>query len=76
MTATSFCRFFKERTHKSFVTYLHEVRVGYACRLLLEGRLSVSQVAYESGFSNMSNFNKQFRKIKELTPVQFISSRR
>lgn len=76
MTATSFCRFFKERTHRSFINYLHEVRVGYACRLLLEGRLSVSQVAYESGFSNMSNFNKQFRKIKQLTPVQFISSRR
>lgn len=75
MTATSFCRFFKERTHKSFVAYLHEVRVGYACRLLLEGKQTVSQVAYESGFGNISNFNKQFLKIKKLTPVQFVKSR-
>lgn len=75
MTATSFCRFFKERTHKSFVEYLHEVRVGYACRLLLEGKHSVSQVAYESGFGNLSNFNKQFRKIKKVTPLLFIKNR-
>ena len=75
MTPTSFCRFFKECTNKSFITYLHEVRVGYACRLLLEGKYSIAQVAYESGFGNISNFNKQFLKIKKLTPGQFIKSR-
>ncbi|GAA4785287.1 AraC family transcriptional regulator [Olivibacter ginsenosidimutans] len=72
MTPTSFCRFFKDRTHKSFIRYLNEIRVGYACRLLLEGQLSISQVAYESGFGNLSNFNKQFRAIKGINPTVFI----
>ncbi|MNK20806.1 Melibiose operon regulatory protein [compost metagenome] len=72
MTTTSFCRFFKERTKKQFTRYLNEVRVGYSCRLLLESKYSVSQVAYQSGFGNMSNFNKQFRMIKQITPSQFI----
>jgi len=72
MTPTSFCRFFKDRTHKSFIRYLNEIRVGYACRLLLEGKLSISQIAYESGFGNLSNFNKQFREVKGITPTMFI----
>src|SRR5690606_24092060 len=72
MTPTSFCRFFKDRTHKQFVQYLTEVRIGYACRLLLEGELSISQVAYASGFGNLSHFNKQFKNIKQMTPTQFV----
>jgi len=72
MTETSFCRFFKERTHKSFMRYLHEIRVGYSCKLLLEGNYSISQIAYKSGFGNMSNFNKQFKKVKNITPSSFL----
>lgn len=72
MTPTSFCRFFKDRTHKQFIQYLTEVRIGYACRLLLGGELSISQVAYTSGFGNLSHFNKQFKNIKQMTPSQFI----
>lgn len=72
MTPTSFCRFFRDRTHKQFVQYLTEVRIGYACKLLLEGEFSISQVAYTSGFGNLSHFNKQFKNIKQMTPTQFI----
>lgn len=72
MTNTSFCRFFKERANKSFISYLNEIRVGYACKLLLEGELTVSQISYESGFGNVSNFNKQFKKIKMITPTEYI----
>jgi len=72
MTATSFCRFFKKRTTKSFIQYINEIRVGYACKLLLEENQSISEIAYESGFENISNFNKQFKKIKNITPSQFI----
>ncbi|WP_236976079.1 AraC family transcriptional regulator [Membranihabitans maritimus] len=72
MTNTSFCRFFKERTNKSFVNYLNEIRVGYACKLLLEGELSISQIAYHSGFGNVSYFNKQFKKIKGTTPTEYL----
>ena len=73
MTATSFCRFFKKRTNKSFIHYMNEIRIGYACKLLLEENLNISQIAYESGFGNLSNFNKQFKKMKKITPSQFIS---
>jgi AraC-like DNA-binding protein len=72
MTTTSFCRFFKSRTSKSFIRYINEVRVGYACKLLLEENYTISEIAYESGFENISNFNKQFKKIKNITPSQFI----
>jgi AraC-like DNA-binding protein len=72
MTTSSFCRFFKERTTKSFIKYLNEIRVGYACKLLLEENYSISEIAYESGFENISNFNKQFKNIKKITPSQFI----
>lgn len=71
MTTTSFCRFFKQRTNKSFIQYVNDIRIGYACKLLLEGDYNISQIAYESGFENLSNFNKQFKKIKNLTPRQF-----
>ncbi len=72
MTTTSFCRFFKQRTNKSFIQYVNDIRVGYACKLLLEENYNISQIAYESGFENLSNFNKQFKKIKNITPRQFI----
>jgi AraC-like DNA-binding protein len=73
MTTSSFCRFFKERTNKSFMKYINELRVGYACRLLIEENATISEIAYESGFENISNFNKQFKKIKEITPSQFVT---
>ena len=76
MTATSFCRFFKKRTNKPFVQYLNEIRVGYACKLLIEESHTISQIAYESGFGNLSNFNKQFKKIKQMTPSQFIAQKK
>ncbi|TZF86381.1 AraC family transcriptional regulator (plasmid) [Pedobacter sp. BS3] len=72
MTPTSFCRFFRKRINKSFVQYVNEIRIGYACKLLYEDKFSISQVAFESGFDNLSNFNKQFKKIKQVTPSQFI----
>ena len=72
MTTTSFCRFFKKGTSKSFIQYINEIRVGYACKLLLEENFSISEIAYESGFENISNFNKQFKKIKNITPSQFV----
>lgn len=73
MTTTSFCRFFKKRTNKSFIQYLNEIRVGYSCKLLIEENYNISEVAYESGFENISHFNKQFKKIIKLTPKEFIS---
>jgi len=75
MTPTSFCRYFKKRTKKSFHTVLNEIRVGHACKLLSEGKMNISGVGIASGFNNVSNFNEQFKKIKGITPSNYIKSR-
>jgi AraC-like DNA-binding protein len=75
MTPTSFCRYFKKHTSKSFHTVLNEIRIGHACKLLIENKMNISGICYESGFSNVSNFNEQFKKIKGYSPSQFIRLR-
>ena len=71
MTPTAFCRYFRKSTHKSFVQYLNEIRIGYACKLLMEGKFTIAQIAYESGFRNLSNFNKHFKEIIGKTPTYY-----
>ena len=75
MTPTSFCRYFKKHTKKSFHTILNEIRVGHACKLLLENKLNISGVCFECGFNNVSNFNEQFKKIKGISPSRYIKER-
>jgi|WetSurMetagenome_2_1015567.scaffolds.fasta_scaffold99027_2 AraC-like DNA-binding protein len=67
----SFYSAFKKAFQMPFKDYLVNVRVGYACKFLAEGSINISEIAYESGFENMSNFNRQFKKIKGVTPSQF-----
>lgn len=71
MSYSGFCRYFKNRTKKNFSHFVNEIRIGYACKRLMESDLSVSQVCCESGFNNLTNFNKQFREIVKCTPCQF-----
>jgi AraC-like DNA-binding protein len=71
MTANSFCRYFKKRTRKSYVDFLTEIRIGHACQLLQQKDLSISQVCFEVGFNNLSNFNRKFRELCTLTPTEF-----
>lgn len=71
MSVPSFCRFFKACTRKGFSTFLNEVRIGYARKLLLEDRYNISQNCYESGFKNMSNFNRQFKKYTGESPSHY-----
>jgi len=73
LTPHSFCRYFKSRTSKVFSSFVNEVRIGNSCKLLLENKGSISQVCYASGFNYLSNFNRQFKKIKDLTPSEFQS---
>ncbi|MEM9648022.1 MAG: AraC family transcriptional regulator [Bacteroidota bacterium] len=72
MNPSAFSRFFKRVHRKPFSQYLNEIRVGYACKLLLEKENTITQVVYESGFNNVSNFNRQFRKIKQMSPSEYI----
>jgi AraC-like DNA-binding protein len=71
MTPNAFCYFFKNRTRKTFVNFLNEIRIGYACKLLTEDQYNISEICYKSGFQNLSNFNRQFKKIVIKTPNQY-----
>ena len=72
LTPTSFCRYFKQPTQKPFTRYLNEVRISYACKLLREQHFTITRIGYESGFQNLSNFNRQFKKIKRMTPRSYM----
>mgnify|MGYP000329867692 CR=1 FL=1 len=64
MTEVSFSRFFKQHTGISFIDNLLEIRLGHASRLLIETHLPISQIAFNCGFNNISNFNRIFKKKK------------
>ena len=65
MSPKSFCRFFKANTGKTLEVYLHELRIGGACRFLIETNVPISEIALDCGYNNLSNFNRRFRSIKE-----------
>jgi AraC-like DNA-binding protein len=71
MSDVAFSRFFKQRTGKTFVDTLNEVRLGNASRMLIETTQSVNEIAYRCGFNNISNFNRIFKKKKNCTPKEF-----
>lgn len=68
---SAFCRFFKEKTGKSLSEFISDLRIGYACRLIIEGKLTVSQICFESGFNNISNFNRTFKSNTGFTPTSY-----
>lgn len=72
MNPSAFSRFFKRINRKTFSEYLNEVRVGYACKLLIEEKYNVSEICFEAGFNNISNFNRQFKKKMNYSPTEYI----
>lgn len=71
MSPTAFSRYFKQRMQKPFSQFVNELKVGYACKLLMSHKFSIQQICFECGFQNVSNFNKQFKSYTELSPKQF-----
>ncbi|WP_064196617.1 MULTISPECIES: AraC family transcriptional regulator [Emticicia] len=71
LSPTSFCRYFKNITNKTFVEVLIEFRLQYACQLLNKTDLPIQQIAFESGFGDVPYFNKLFKKHKSLTPKEW-----
>lgn len=71
MSNTTFFTSFKKMYRMTFKKYLLNLRIGYACQLLANNTFNISQIAYESGFENLSNFNRQFRAIKHCTPGEY-----
>jgi AraC-like DNA-binding protein len=71
MTVATFCNFFKEHYRVTFIEYLSTVKIGHACKLVAENELNIMEVAYASGFNNLANFHKKFKKLKNMTPVEY-----
>ena len=71
MSESSFCRFFKQHTSKSFIDFLTDIRLGAASRALIDSSLSIAEIGSDCGFNNLSNFNRIFKKKKGVTPSEF-----
>jgi AraC-like DNA-binding protein len=71
LVPNSFCRYFKAKTGKTYSQFLLELRVGYACKLLIENRFSSKHVCFESGFNNFTCFHKSFKAITGKTPQEY-----
>ncbi|MBB5646386.1 AraC family transcriptional regulator [Pedobacter cryoconitis] len=66
-----FCRYFKSRTRKTYSQFINEIRIGHACKLLIENKINVKQICYESGFYNFASFHKYFKSITGKSPLNY-----
>lgn len=71
LTPPAFCRLFKKRTNRHFVSYLNDVRTSKACQQLLETDLNISEIAFGCGYKTVSNFNKIFKKNIGVAPKAY-----
>lgn len=71
MNPAAFCRFFKSKTGKSLTNYVQDMRIGYACKLLLMNDSHIAQISMECGFETVSHFNKTFKKNTGYTPSEY-----
>lgn len=71
MSDSSFSRFFKLHTGRNLSDYIIDLRLGHACRQLVDSTDSVAEICYACGFNNLSNFNRIFRKRKGCSPSEF-----
>ncbi len=73
LSTEAFCRYFKTRTMKTYTTFLNEVRVSQASRLLINNKdKPITEICFETGFANLSNFNRVFKRITGKIPSQYI----
>ena len=71
LSPTSFSRYFKARTNKTFSDFVAELRISLACKLLQKNDLSIIQISHECGYKTLSNFNKKFKEITESNPLKY-----
>lgn len=71
ISPSAFCRYFKARTKRTLKEFINDLRINYACQLLEENQHSITQICFEVGFNNISNFNRRFKEIKGITPQQY-----
>ncbi|WP_164108587.1 MULTISPECIES: helix-turn-helix domain-containing protein [Sphingobacterium] len=74
MTATSFCKFFKKHTRKTYISFLNEVRIEKACQILIDNKSEhIAEAAFQSGFNNVVHFNRVFKSITKMSPRKYIA---
>ncbi len=71
MNPTAFCRYFKDRSGKTYAEFINELRINYACKLLRHGNRTIAFVCCETGFNNLSNFNRQFKARIGKSPSEY-----
>ncbi|QKZ05089.1 AraC family transcriptional regulator [Pseudomonas eucalypticola] len=71
MKPTYFSRVFKQATGRCFVEFVNRLRISKSCELLADGRRAVTDVCFQSGFNNISNFNRRFQQLKGMTPSDY-----
>ena len=71
LSKSQFSRYFKDRTGKSYIDFLNEIRIENSCFKLITKTDTIQQICFEVGFQNLSNFNRQFQKIKNMTPSKY-----
>lgn len=71
MSIPAFCNYFKRATKKTYNSFLCEIRIDYACNRLIHSDLPIINICFESGFNTLANFNKQFQKLKGMTPSKY-----
>ena len=71
LNKSSFCRYFKSRTHKTCSQVINEIRIAHACKLLINKNMTISEICYETGYNNISHFNRQFKVITSVSPSAY-----
>jgi AraC-like DNA-binding protein len=71
MSVPAFCNYFKKTTRKTYIEFLNDVRIDNACKLLVDTEKCITDICYNSGFNTLANFNRQFYKVKQVTPSHY-----
>ena len=73
ITPHAFCKYFKKHTRKTYLSFLHEVRIHEACKKIINNNFeSVAEVAYATGFNNVITFNRVFKKVTKMSPKDYL----
>ena len=71
LNISSFCRYFRSKTHKTCSQFVNEIRIAHACKLLINRNMTITEICYKTGYNNISHFNRQFKLITSLTAREY-----
>lgn len=71
LSPNSFCKFFKMKNGKTYTHFVNEIRVGEACRKLIENQMTIKEICFASGFNNFTSFHECFKNIMGISPLKY-----